>query len=128
MKKASIEAKPLPPEEALKTWDLLADRIQAKTSIDVRRSEAYFLWEALYERAEEVGGDFQVPMSTSEWVLLFEEIPEAAYVTQARPIRMSDFPSPFWDLYIAPWPRLNSLVMLTHEQQFGPYHLPLKTQ
>jgi hypothetical protein len=123
---SGIPASKLPPSGASGTWEGLARKIHEKTGIDLWDSEASFVWEATGCFAQVVDEDFLIPATTKEWVLLFEGLPEAGYILPCRPLRIGEFPSPAKDLYIAPWPRLNWLLMLTHENSIGPYFISLK--
>jgi hypothetical protein len=126
LKDLPLALQPLKAGEAEVAWQEVAHRITRAVHLDIRSSDEAFLWDALKPFAQTWQSSSRVPITSEEWLVLLEEKPSLAFSAKCVPLEISRLGSPLPDLYVLPWPRLNWILMITHEPDIGPFYLSLK--
>lgn len=122
--RSSLTTFPLDSAMIRETWLELIKRVLSQTGVDLSISAFDWAWEALEEHLDEVGNETVLASPSSRFVILFHDFPSLGIGVESARLSVSNLPK-YEDLYIAPWPRLNFLVIVTHEESIGPFIIKL---
>ena len=112
-------ARRLSPEDAIEAWKKLKQRLIKAGKWD---HDNHYLWDN-FTKADET--KFPVLPVAGDVVILMELYPTAALVAEDVS-SFREHQSFMPDLYLLPWPRLNTVTVITHELGIGPYYIDFR--
>ena len=110
--------------DVVRAWTKIADKVRMKTGVDLVESESPFVWDDLHSYAERISTSLELHTPTSAFVLLKEGWLDSAFLIEVDSLRLDSLRE-WFDVCLAPWPRVGWLAMRPHEPDIGPYRLDL---